>query len=279
MPNVFIVGDVHGNYPKLITGLTAHGYQPGDDIIFVGDLMDRGAYNAKVARFVHRLGDKAHVIQGNHEFQHQNMMLHYQTIVNFGPDLCSVVSDIFKFYKQNATWPKTKDECRPYQCSLKERENIIAKESTSFSDAITRFIVYTMAWEDIRLWDIVRNVLDIMCGHPYDAEHTLYEYFAATQKTRDAMEHLWNSEAKEIHITVHSDKYDHILVTHNNPFGYCINARDPEEGRGPLHKRILYVFGHIPVEKPVFTQGTAGCGYLDIDLSPKNVGIYKLNNL
>lgn len=47
MGNAFIVGDVHGNYPKLKAALQTYGYREGDDVIFVGDLMDRGYYNAK----------------------------------------------------------------------------------------------------------------------------------------------------------------------------------------------------------------------------------------
>lgn len=47
MGNAFIVGDVHGNYPKLKAALQTYGYREGDDVIFVGNLMDRGYYNAK----------------------------------------------------------------------------------------------------------------------------------------------------------------------------------------------------------------------------------------
>ena len=47
MGNAFIVGDVHGNYPKLKAALQTYGYREGDDVIFVGDLMDRRYYNAK----------------------------------------------------------------------------------------------------------------------------------------------------------------------------------------------------------------------------------------
>lgn len=39
MGNAFIVGDVHGNYPKLKAALQTYGYREGDDVIFVGDLM------------------------------------------------------------------------------------------------------------------------------------------------------------------------------------------------------------------------------------------------
>lgn len=276
MGNAFIVGDVHGNYPKLKAALQTYGYREGDDVIFVGDLMDRGYYNAKVARFVKRLGDKGHIIQGNHELQHRNLMLYYQTIINFGPELCALVADIFKFYKVGVSWPKTKEGCCKYQCSLDERKEIIGRESSSFEEAVKRFIVYTLSWDDARLWEIVCSVMDVMCGPPYDAEHTLYEYFAATQRTRDAMEYIWDTGAKEINITVKNSKYARIVVTHNNPFGHLITSQDPKEGQDVFHKNVLYVFGHIPVEKAVLTRGTAGCGYLDIDLSPKDVGVYKL---
>lgn len=36
-------------------------------------------------------------------------MLYYQTIINFGPELCALVADIFKFYKVGVIWPKTKE--------------------------------------------------------------------------------------------------------------------------------------------------------------------------
>lgn len=42
MGNAFIVGDVHGNYPKLKAALQTYGYREGDDVIFVGDLMCGG---------------------------------------------------------------------------------------------------------------------------------------------------------------------------------------------------------------------------------------------
>ena len=32
MGNAFIVGDVHGNYPKLKAALQTYGYREGDDV-------------------------------------------------------------------------------------------------------------------------------------------------------------------------------------------------------------------------------------------------------
>ena len=50
--SIYVIGDVHGNYPKLKMALEAVDYKPDDDLIFVGDVMDRGSYNGKVARFI-----------------------------------------------------------------------------------------------------------------------------------------------------------------------------------------------------------------------------------
>lgn len=282
MGNTFIVGDVHGNYPKLKAALQAHGYKEDDDVIFVGDLMDRGYYNAKVARFIKRLGEKGHIIQGNHELQHQQLLPFYQAILGFGSPYPEMAAEIFKNYQPGVWWPETDVDCRCWQCSLQdvlqERKNVLSQPTTSFQEAVRQFVVYTIAWEDVRLWKLISILLKNMCGPPYDAEHTLYEYFAATQKTREAMEYIWNTNTKEINIAVKNSHYNNIVVTHNNPFGPFISSKDPKEGQNESHKNTLYVFGHIPVERVTLTQGFAGCNYLDIDLSPKNVGIYKITS-
>ena len=44
-------------------------------------------------------------------------MLYYQTIINFGPELCALVAGIFKFYKVGVIWPKTK-EVRHWTCPV-----------------------------------------------------------------------------------------------------------------------------------------------------------------
>lgn len=66
---VTIIGDVHGCYETL-KSLVAKIPQ-GDEIVFVGDLIDRGPKDMEVLRFVKEGGYK--VVLGNHE----DMMLNY----------------------------------------------------------------------------------------------------------------------------------------------------------------------------------------------------------
>lgn len=276
MRKIFVVGDVHGNYPKLMAALHSAGYEEGDDLIFVGDLMDRGYYNAKVARFIAKLGNHAHVIQGNHEFQHKQLLPYYKSIITAGKEYSSMVADIFRFFRQGVTWPTSDTECESYRCSIEERNEIIQKPATDFDSAIKRVIVYTMAWEDGLLWHVVAELLDMMCGEPYDAEHTLYEYFSATEKTRKNMEMLWLATAQELVVKLRNSQFTEAVICHNNPFGNSIWSKDPNsDKRG--HQNILYLFGHIPVEGIVtFEDKESGCRYMDLDLSPKQVGIYQI---
>ena len=270
---IYVVGDVHGNYPKLKTALEEAGYTAGDDLIFVGDVMDRGSYNGKVARFIQKLGDKGHLVQGNHEWQHQQLLPYYQALVGFGEIYANMAADAFKFYKEECWWPETTEECQTFKCSLEERQNLIHTPATSFEDAVRHFVAYTLAWEDVRLWGIIANLLKTMCGPPYDAQHTLYEYFAGSKQTRLAMEKIWACKSSQVVVTVKGKPWKEVIVTHNNPFGTSIYSTNTSAGVKPT----LYVFGHVPVKQIVhFQDESTKCHYMDIDLSPHQVGIVRI---
>ena len=69
---IAIVGDVHGcinEVRSLIKKVTDHGVE---EIIFVGDLIDKGPYSVEVLRFVKDLDDemKISIVEGNHENKH-----------------------------------------------------------------------------------------------------------------------------------------------------------------------------------------------------------------
>lgn len=67
--NYFVIGDVHGEYQallNLIAKIPKHG-----NLIFVGDLIDRGMQSAHVVRFVRT--NKIPCVMGNHEV----MMIEY----------------------------------------------------------------------------------------------------------------------------------------------------------------------------------------------------------
>ncbi len=73
--SIFIVGDVHGNYKSLISSLEKSGCDVNaDTIIFVGDVVDRGRENAKVVNFIAEHKGNIHLICGNHEYQHRQLL-------------------------------------------------------------------------------------------------------------------------------------------------------------------------------------------------------------
>lgn len=73
--SIFIVGDVHGNYKSLTSSLEKSGCDVNaDTIIFVGDVVDRGKENAKVVNFIAEHKGNIHLICGNHEYQHRQLL-------------------------------------------------------------------------------------------------------------------------------------------------------------------------------------------------------------
>lgn len=270
---ILVVGDVHGNLPKLKAQLQENQFDPEvDKVIFVGDIMDRGSYNARVANFIQGLNkDNTYVIAGNHEIQHRQMLPMYRILAE-NTNIRKALVLLFKFYKSEFSWPESKNDILHYQCSDKEREAILDEPVTSFDEAVRYLLVYTMAWEDRSLWDIICNLLNNMCGYPYDAEKTLYDYFRVSSKTRAAMERIWESEVYELQIPVEFKEYKKVVITHNNPFGGMRSmCSDPEQ------RDTLFVFGHIPNKEFVyFKQQSTNNGYMDIDVSTKNVGVLRI---
>lgn len=69
--NTYIIGDVHGCYATLKKLLEEHcRIQPQDELIFVGDLIDRGPGSKAVIDYVWHLQNhiaKLTVLRGNHE--------------------------------------------------------------------------------------------------------------------------------------------------------------------------------------------------------------------
>jgi len=71
MPSTYIIGDVHGEYKTLLALVSK---LPKDaELIFVGDLIDRGAQSREVIAFVRENNHRA--VLGNHE----ELMINYGT--------------------------------------------------------------------------------------------------------------------------------------------------------------------------------------------------------
>lgn len=267
---IFVVGDVHGNFPKLKKRLDEFNFNPQKDkIIFVGDVMDRGYYNSRVATYIQSLNpDRTFVIAGNHEIQHKAMLPSYQILAK-EPAIRKGMTVLFKTYKSEYSWPEQKKDVIPYQCGRDTRLQILEKPMSSFQDAVRYLITYTMAWEDDTIWMLIVNILNSMCGYPYNAERTLYDYFRVSEKTRTSMEKIWGSETYEIDINTRYKHFSHLVITHNNPFGKANSICQNTSIRD-----TLFVFGHIPNEKMIFfEQKEQNNGYLNLDMSPQDVGI------
>ena len=177
MSEIFVAGDIHGNYQGLMESLNAAGWQEGDTIICVGDVTDRGKDNARTVSFLQEHECDVRLVQGNHELQHRKMLQYYHVLIKV-PQIRLFAAGIFRTYKAGYTYPKTKEELKEYECSADKRIEIIRGKPKTFYAFVRAFITYTIAWEDDSLWKIILYLLEVMCGNPYDAERTIYEYLS-----------------------------------------------------------------------------------------------------
>jgi bis(5'-nucleosyl)-tetraphosphatase (symmetrical) len=66
--SLYCIGDVHGCYDELKQLLKMVDFKPkNDELLFTGDIIGRGPKPLQVVRFIRDLGDKAHVVLGNHD--------------------------------------------------------------------------------------------------------------------------------------------------------------------------------------------------------------------
>lgn len=64
----YFIGDVHGCYDELMLLLEKIAFSTREDrLIFVGDLVNRGKKSIEVVRFIKNLGNRAHIVLGNHD--------------------------------------------------------------------------------------------------------------------------------------------------------------------------------------------------------------------
>lgn len=116
MSEIFVAGDIHGNYQGLMESLNAAGWQEGDTIICVGDVTDRGKDNARTVSFLQEHECDVRLVQGNHELQHKKLLQYYHVLIKV-PQIRLFAAGIFRTYKAGYTYPKTKEELKEYECS------------------------------------------------------------------------------------------------------------------------------------------------------------------
>ena len=99
MSEIFVAGDIHGNYQGLMESLNAAGWQEGDTIICVGDVTDRGKDNARTVSFLQEHECNVRLVQGNHELQHRKMLQYYHVLIKV-PQIRLFAAGIFRTYKE-----------------------------------------------------------------------------------------------------------------------------------------------------------------------------------
>ena len=65
MKNIYIIGDVHGCYKSLLALIEQFPNKQNSKIVFVGDLIDRGANSCEVIEFI--INNNYDCVMGNHE--------------------------------------------------------------------------------------------------------------------------------------------------------------------------------------------------------------------
>eukprot|EP00737_Agarophyton_chilense_P001370 gb/GEZJ01001539.1/.p1 GENE.gb/GEZJ01001539.1/~~gb/GEZJ01001539.1/.p1 ORF type:complete len:436 (-),score=60.49 gb/GEZJ01001539.1/:588-1895(-) len=66
-PRLIVVGDVHGCIDELQALLRLADYAPGDQVIFLGDLVAKGPDSAAVVQLAREIG--ARTVRGNHDYE------------------------------------------------------------------------------------------------------------------------------------------------------------------------------------------------------------------
>jgi serine/threonine protein phosphatase 1 len=99
MKRTLIVGDVHGCFDELRMLLDKLDYQPGSDqLIFVGDLLNKGPYSFEVLQFVKNL--PAVVVKGNHERAFVKYLKYSKRFIPAFEDLKTQMGEDFQTWRK-----------------------------------------------------------------------------------------------------------------------------------------------------------------------------------
>lgn len=160
-PNVVIVGDVHGCIDEL-NALLELAYRPGDRLIFVGDLINKGPDSRAVLERVRELGAEA--VIGNHELGYLRYRERSRARTRPNPDFEQVKRQLGKHESKWAKWMAGLPSYIEDDAFLVVHAGLVPGQHPSQSDRRTL--------ARIRTWDGCGDCLD----HPdHPAWYELYQ--------------------------------------------------------------------------------------------------------
>ena len=128
MTTRYVFGDIHGHYDTLIALLSKIGLDPDKlpaniELIFLGDLIDRGPKSAEVVTLVKRLCEegKARCILANHEFN----------FVNFNTQI-SKDSGVYRRPRNDKNLSEIAETWASYRCEGKHQSDLLAEHVNWF---------------------------------------------------------------------------------------------------------------------------------------------------
>ncbi len=119
-PTTYVVGDIHGCLQPLQGLLAKAGPQPGDEVIFVGDYIDRGPQSREVVDYLLTLPYRCVFLLGNHEHMLRNFLAGQDeelflvnggeaTLASYGGDPDDIPSAHLAFFHDLRTMYETPD--------------------------------------------------------------------------------------------------------------------------------------------------------------------------
>ena len=105
----YIIGDIHGCFEDFLQMLNVINYNNNDEIICVGDYIDRGSQNYEMLRWIEDYPYNILLIRGNHE---DEFIANIEILDNFANELNIDKTDIYStklLYQTIVTIPQIKN--------------------------------------------------------------------------------------------------------------------------------------------------------------------------
>ena len=98
-----VVGDIHGCFEELLSLLSLINFHDNDELISIGDLVDRGPHPKEVISFFMNTTN-AHAIMGNHEDKHIRIF-DGELEPSYSQEICTV--QLGSFYEESIEYMRT----------------------------------------------------------------------------------------------------------------------------------------------------------------------------